>query len=126
MGFEKRKANIIFKASDCVQITNIFFQKTFYLKNECVVDLFKLKKTEMTGLDEFSVISKIDHPFFVCFLKHKCDDWCDDEKCPGNHWYGEVVLRTSEEDLEVLDSEEDTVTLLNNDKIYNGAVWVDE
>lgn len=122
MGFDKRKANITFKAADCVQITNIFFQKTFYLKDECIVDLFKLKKSDF----ETDTYDNVEHSFFVCFKKHVCDDWCESEKCSGTYWYGEVVLKTSKEDLEILDSEEDTVTLKNNNKTYNGAVWVDE
>lgn len=123
MGFDKRSANIEFKAGDHVQITNIFFQKSFYLKNECVVDLVKLK---MSDFDENASYEDVKYPFFVCFRKHECEDWCEEEKCPGPYWYGEVVLRTSKEDLEILDSEEDTVTLKNNNKKYNGAVWVDE
>lgn len=123
MGFEKRRANITFKAADCVQITNIFFQKTFYLKKECIVDLFKLKISDF-GEDE--LYDDVKHAFFVCFREHKCDEWCEDSQCFGQHWYGEVVLKTSKEDLEILDSQEDTVTLKNNNINYNGAVWVDE
>lgn len=115
MAIEKRRANITFLAPDAVTITNAFYQKTFILKKECVIDMFSLKKIEVENLYELSQKAGVNSPFFICFTYN------EEEK----HFSGMVVLKPGKDKLDIMQDLKDLVSVKNNNKTYSASVWVE-
>jgi hypothetical protein len=72
MGVEKRKVNVEFTGIDSVVITNIYYQKSFFVTESCIVDLLTCKKINTQTLSG-AKLSK--SPFFIFFQKRKGENF---------------------------------------------------
>lgn len=112
-GLEKRKSNVNFLGPETVKITNIYYTKTLYLKGDCVVDLYSLKKLDGPP---GNLHKKGPFPFYVYFYFDK------DQNC----YLGLVVYQKSKERIEMFYDNGQVVHYKNNDKTYSANVWVDD
>lgn len=111
MSLEKRKANITFLSSDSVIITTSLWQKTFILKENTAVDLFKLKKISIKDEDTWSGAGN-DCPFYAYF-----------KSTNKKEYTGTIVIRPGKDKIQVLSQE---VSIGSNNITYSVSVFVEE
>lgn len=112
MAIESRKCNITFLGPDTVKLTNMFFTKTYYLTQNCTIDLHSLKKLS----DTEDMPKDAPFPLFVYFYYSRQD------KC----YFGVVGMKESKDKVKIFYDANEMVNYKNNNKNYSANVWVDE
>jgi hypothetical protein len=97
-------------------ITTALWQKTFVLKQSTVVDLHTLKKLECGNISELSQKAKVDSPFYICFMPTS----------KKSEYYGMVVIKPGKDKIEVLQTEDDIVSMKNNNITFSVSVYVND
>lgn len=116
MSLEKRKANVTFLSSDSVMITTALWQKTFILKKTTVVDLYTLKQIKCENIGDLQEKKKVESPFYICFLP----------TTKKTEFYGMVVLKPGKDKIEILQQEDDIVSMKNNNKTFSVSIYVSD